>query len=140
MKKIIVLASAICLFIFTNTYAQVSQDDNSEFSAQKVTSIMKAGKTYSVSITFKNTGKSIWEKDKYWIIYTDPRMNARNNNEWGIDSIKVSKNVKPGSKHQFKFKVTAPSEPGTYFFAWTMCSEKGSFGFGSDLQQITVEK
>ncbi len=141
MKKICLL-SFFLLFIFAlNAHSQEKPArEYGEFTSQKVETNMQAGKTYSVSITFKNTGGKTWEKGKYWIIYTDPRMNARNNNVWGTDSVAVKKNVKKGSKYEFKFKVTAPQEAGIYFFSWMMCGSNGTFGTGSELQQITVSQ
>lgn len=101
---------------------------------------MTAGEIYTAEVTFMNTGKSTWSKNNYWIIYTDPRMNARNNNVWGIDNIKLKKNVKAGKSYTFKFKVTAPQEPGVYFFGWMLRSKDGTFGMGSEAVQINVTK
>ncbi len=141
MKKICLL-SLFLLFIFLlNAQSQEKPArEDAEFTSQTVETHMQAGKTYSVSITFKNTGGKTWEKGKYWIIYTDPRMNARNNNVWGIDSVAVKKNVKKGNRYEFKFKVTAPQEPGIYFFSWMLCGSNGTFGTGSEMQQIVVSQ
>lgn len=141
MKKISLL---ILFLLFAFVYNVHSQDkpakEYAEFTSQKVETNMKAGKTYSVSLTFKNTGANTWNKGSYWIIYSDPRMNATNNNVWGIDSVTVKKNVKKGSRYEFKFKVTAPQEPGIYFFSWMLCGSNGTFGTGSELQQIVVSQ
>lgn len=141
MKKISLLALLLFFAFVINSHSQEKPSrEYAEFTSQKVETNMQAGKTYSVSITFKNTGGKAWKKGKYWIIYSDPRMNARNNNIWGIDSVTVKKSVKKGSKYEFKFKVTAPQEPGIYFFSWMMCGSNGTFGTGSELQQITVSQ
>lgn len=138
MKKITFLYLIFTLILSANLFAQQNSTDAS-FSSQKVESNMQAGKTYSVTVTFKNSGKQTWIKGENWIMYSDPRMNALNNNLWDIDSIKVGKNVRPGKTYQFKFNVTAPSQPGTYFFSWQMCNSSGAFGSGSELVEIHVK-
>ena len=141
MKKFIILS---IILIFAVTLDLYSQDkparEYGEFDSQKVPESMEAGKSYTVTITFKNTGGKVWEKGKYWIIYTDPRMNAANTNVWGVDSVAVKKNVKRGSMYEFKFKVKAPQEPGVYFFSWMLCGRYGTFGTGSEMQQILVSE
>ena len=141
MKKIILFTSFFLLGSVLNLYSQNKPiDDNAEFYSQKVQPNMKAGETYTVKVTFKNTGAKTWDKGEYWIIYTDPRMSAMNNNVWGVDSVAIKKNVKKGNRYEFKFTVTAPQEPGIYFFGWMLCNRNGTFGFGSDMQQILVSK
>lgn len=139
MKKILLLSTIFLVAIAVNVFAQPKLNDNDAICmVQKAEANMKAGQKYDVSVSFKNMGKKTWEKGDYWIVYTDPRMNARNNNSWGIDNIKIKKNVKPGRTYKFKFTVTAPSEPGIYFFSWIMCNSEGTFGLGSEMQQISV--
>ena len=131
--------------MFTLTFLNVkAQNKPNDFDAvcksQSIEMNMQAGKSYSAAVTFTNTGKKTWTKNDYWIIYTDPRMNARNNNVWGIDNIKLKKNVKPGKSYTFKFEVTAPQEPGIYFFGWMLCKNDGTFGIGSEAAQINVTR
>ncbi len=138
MKKISLLILLILAFGTALKAQPKMVDDDAICMTQKVKANMKAGKEYSVTVSFKNSGEKTWEKGDYRIIYSDPRMNARNNNVWGIDSIKIKRNVKSGSTYSFKFKVTAPTEPGIYFFSWIMSNNNGTFGAGSELQQIVV--
>jgi len=140
MTRITILSIFFVLGITLNLYPQQPIQDNGEFISQKVNTNMQAGKTYNVKVTFKNTGEKSWEKGECWIVYTDPRMNATTGNIWGIDSVAVKKNVKKGNRYEFKFKVTAPQEPGIYFFSWMLCNKNGTFGFGSEMQQILVSK
>ncbi|MBS1492031.1 MAG: hypothetical protein JST55_00890 [Bacteroidetes bacterium] len=141
MKKISLLSVFLLVLAFTLSLKaqQKPVENDAAFSSQKIESSLTGGKTYNVTVSFKNTGEKTWRKGEYWIIYTDPRMNARNNNMWGIDSIKVKRNVKPGKTYDFKFKVTAPVDPGTYFFAWQMADKNGTFGLGSGLKEIQVK-
>lgn len=138
MKKITLLSILFILFLCSGLYAQ-SPNDDAVFNSQKVESVMQPGETYTASLSFKNSGKVTWKKGEYWIIYSDPRMNALSNNVWGKDSIKIKKSVKPGKSYEFKFTVTAPGEPGTYFFSWQICNKNGAFGTGSELKEIHVK-
>lgn len=128
--------------IFISNASAQAQPNNEDAicSVQKMEGNLQAGKTYNVSITFENTGKIAWTKGNYWIVYTDPRMGPMSNNVWGIDNIKIKKNVKSGKTYSFKFKITAPKEPGIYFFSWMMCSANGTFGTGSEIKQILVSE
>jgi hypothetical protein len=140
MKNLFILFAVFFGFVL-NASAQNAQNNfDALCQSQSIEKNMTAGKTYTAEVTFTNTGKKTWSKNNYWIVYTDPRMNARNNNVWGIDNIKLKKNVKPGKSYTFKFKVTAPQEPGIYFFGWILCSDEGNFGMGSETVQINVMK
>jgi hypothetical protein len=141
MKKITTLVLLFNLILIAKLFAQSQPNyENAICSSQKIESNLQAGKTYNVSVTFENIGKKTWTKGDYWIVYTDPRMSPMTNNVWSIDEIKIKRNVKPGKSYIFKFKVTAPHEPGIYFFSWMMCGINGSFGAGSEIKQILVSQ
>jgi len=136
MKKLIPIL--IVLLSITLKINAQCKTDNAIIVSQHIHTVLESGQKYSVSVTFKNTGESTWQKEKYWILYTDPRMNAAASNPWVTDKIKIKKNVRPGKSYTFNFYITAPNEPGTYFFSWLMCSESGSFGSGSELKEVKV--
>lgn len=141
MKKLNILITLLMLLFTSSLFAQAKQvEEDALFSSQKIKTNLQAGKTYNVSVTFQNTSKKTWTKGEYWILHSDPRMSATINNIWGINEIKIKKNVKPGKTYKFNFTITAPNEPGTYFFSWMMCTNSGTFGQGSEMKEITVTK
>ena len=87
------------------------------FVSQSVPGSMVAGKTYTVSVTMKNTGTTTWTAaDAYRLGSQAPQDNF----VWGLNRALLSKQVLPGEEVTFTFDVTAPVIPGTYNFRWRM--------------------
>jgi len=92
------------------------------FVAQNVSSSMKTGKTYSVSVTMRNTGSTTWtEAGQYRLSSRGPRDNT----VWGLNRVTLAAgdSVAPGENHTFKFDVTAPTTAGSYNFSWSMVQD-----------------
>ncbi|MCR4306255.1 MAG: hypothetical protein NUV73_04190, partial [Candidatus Daviesbacteria bacterium] len=68
------------------------------------------GETYTISLTFKNNGQSIWNDGEQ--VKLVPLAGSR---ELGLDSVSLpeDKKIEPGGEYTFKLKLKAP-ESGTY--------------------------
>lgn len=113
------------------------------FVDQSVPSSMRTGRSYNVSVSFRNTGAGTWFKGEHRLVYsnyTDPRSMRVTYNPWGIDRVEIPYDASPGSTVTFNFNVTAPSEPGTYHFQWIMTDNNGTFGDPSTDVLVTVKR
>ncbi len=74
----------------------------------EVYSSIVAGQTYSISLTFKNTGQSIWDSQVKLV----PIQGGQ---ELGLQTIQLSQNIKiePGKEYTFTLNLKAP-EKGTF--------------------------
>ncbi|WP_147328156.1 MULTISPECIES: NBR1-Ig-like domain-containing protein [unclassified Duganella] len=110
---------------------------NSHFVTQNVPSVMKAGQSYNVSITFNNTGSNNWALVNYKLGTLNP-----DNNLWGPNRIALNSApaelVKPGQQKQFNFTVTAPAKPGVYNFQWQMLQDNVAW-FGEQSPNVAVK-
>lgn len=125
--------------------------NNAVFVRQEVPLTMEAGKTYTISITMKNTGTSTWQsislendnsdvlnKRRYFLGTQSPQDNMI----WGLKRVPlpITERVLPGQEHTFAFSITAPRSAGTQEFQWQMVEEgREWFGEKTPLQQIIVK-
>jgi len=109
-------------------------ENNAHVYAVHVPETLEAGKEANVSITFKNTGSTTWEKSAYF------RLGAANTGAYAANAFFWSsatggsfihphdqrvfmldgEQVAPGQNKTFRFKIKAPDEPGKYVFAARM--------------------
>ena len=66
---------------------------------------------------FLNTGTTTWNVDYYIQFTGGTRM-------WGENSMRVRKEVKPGSKIEFSLPLRMPEEPGQYTMWWGFFNDK----------------
>jgi len=96
--------------------------NDAQFDSQDVPGSMTAGRSYSVSVTMRNTGTTTWtEASQYRLMSRGPRGNTT----WGINRAYLAPgdSVGPGQTATFSFTVTAPSTPGTYLSRWSMVQD-----------------
>ena len=110
--------------------------NNSQFISQSVTNPMNKGQTYSVSVTFKNTGNTAWGASANYRLGT---QNPGDNTLWtGSSRVMMGTEViQPGQQKTFTFNVTAPSTSGTYNFQWKMLREAVEW-FGAASTNVAV--
>ncbi|GAC1543453.1 MAG: hypothetical protein NVS3B12_31950 [Acidimicrobiales bacterium] len=82
----------------------------------------------SVTAAFTNTGSSTWTAGTYQLSAVPVGTTT-----WGPTTVSLGASVAPGSNAAFTFTVTAPSNSGTYTFAWQMAN--GSTLFGAQTAQ-----
>jgi hypothetical protein len=79
---------------------------------------MYASGTYSVSVTFKNTGNTAWGAAAN---YNLGSQNAQDNLIWGMKRVGMGASLtQPGESKTFTFTVTAPGTVGGKNFQWRM--------------------
>jgi Ig-like domain from next to BRCA1 gene len=107
-----------------------------EFVSQRVPSIVPAGATIQVTVTFKNTTLTTWQPaDGYALGSAAPTGNTT----WNVASVPLPAPVAPGDSVTFEFLVTAPSTVGTYNFQWQMNLPAGTpFGLASPATAVQV--
>lgn len=115
------------------------EKNNAEFDGQDVPDTMIAGKSYTVSVSMKNTGTTEWsDKEGYRL----GSQNPQDNTTWGGRVfLDPNKTTEPKETRTFTFSVTAPEKPGRYEFEWRMLREgEAWFGESSRNKTITVEE
>ncbi len=135
-----------------------SGTDNASFvSYSGVPDRMLASASADVVVTMRNTGTTTWENTKvvdgntttdisYW-------LGNVGSDVWGVKNVDVSGSVRPGAEHRFRFRITAPTSPGSYVFRWRMdgrtividrpvipANADDGFGARSAEKTIVVEK
>ena len=109
---------AVLLLACQTAYAA----NNAQFISQSVPSAMDPGQTYSVSVTFKNTGTTTWTEASSYRLGV---QNPQDNGNWvtGRVYLDAGDSIAPGQSKTFSFAVTSPITPGKYNFQWRMVQE-----------------
>jgi Ig-like domain-containing protein len=107
-----------------------------EFVSQQVPSIVPAGATIRVTVTFKNTTPTTWlPTDGYALGSAGPTGNTT----WATASVPLPSAVAPGEAVTFEFSVVAPTTVGQYNFQWQMNLPAGTpFGLASPATSVQV--
>ncbi len=109
---------------------------DSKFIGQSVPGTMVAGKTYSVSLTFLNTGALSWiPLGGYGLGSQSPTDNVI----WGTGRVLFEGDSVPtGGQKVFTFDVVAPAKVGEYKFKWKLVQD-GVTWFGEPSQALLIE-
>lgn len=111
--------------------------NNAKFVSQEIPSEMVPGEKYKVEVSLKNSGESVWTKEKKYRLGS---QNPQDNSYWGgrID-LDSKEEIKPGEIKKFSFEVMAPAVVGEYHFQWKMLREDVEwFGGHSEDKVIKV--
>ena len=110
--------------------------NDAAYVSQSVPSPMCTGKSYSVSVTMRNTGTTTWTAAGNYRLGS---QNPQDNTIWGTGRVFLSgsDSIGPGASKTFAFTVTAPSTPGTYNFQWRMVQD-GVEWFGGYTPNVAV--
>jgi uncharacterized membrane protein len=111
-----------------------TSSDRAEIVATDIPEAMEVGQSYNVAIRIKNTGATTWSKQEGY------GLGSRHRN-WAVHRVDLdgADKVAPGESVQFKFRVTAPSQSGSYDFQWQMQRDERFFGPPTTLHRIVVE-
>jgi Chitobiase/beta-hexosaminidase C-terminal domain len=105
------------------------------FVEQQVPAVMTPAQVADVEVVCRNIGTTRWEPGKIWLA---PRR-ARDGGVWNVSKVTPKDTVATWKPAAFSFRVTAPSEPGTYNFQWLLQdSEGGSFGEATPVVRVRV--
>jgi Subtilase family/Ig-like domain from next to BRCA1 gene/Peptidase inhibitor I9 len=112
----------------------VSLTNQAEFVSQTVPKWMYATESYTVSVTMKNTGNTVWNVGS---TYKLGSQNLQDNTRWGLNRVEMPRNVFPGEAVIFTFEVTAPLKTGNNNFQWRMVQD-GVEWFGATTPNVIV--
>lgn len=130
MKYIVLYFAALFLMVGGISAQQggvgvSDQYDNATYLSQSTPGVMVPGQIYGVSVSMKNTGRSVWNAGNYTLKLTSVTDAAAYT--WGISSVSVNSSVSPGDDVVFNFNVTAPVD-GSYNYQWQMANGNAYFG------------
>jgi len=112
------------------------QTDNASYLSQSTPGMMEPGKTYDVSISMKNSGSTVWQKDNYKLKLMNPTDAMIK--LWGLSAIDLGSAINPGEQVSFTFKLKAPETPGDYNLQWQMANGNAFFGEPTANIPVTV--
>jgi hypothetical protein len=139
--KLVSLLLALCFAITGSIYSQAKGNsvsdvyDNATYLSQSTPGEMTAGQSYGVSVTMKNTGRSIWKQGNYSLKLMN--ITEATAKTWSISSVDVNSTVSPGNEVVFNFTIIAPVE-GSYNMQWQMADGNAFFGEPSATVPIRV--
>lgn len=100
-----------------------------------IPTIMKAGKTYPVSITVRNDGSELWSEASFY------RLGAYGDNDPfanGRQYFDYTPFIAPGQSFTFNFQMRAPNTVGTYTTDWQMVQDTVTWFGGILSKQVSV--
>ncbi len=109
--------------------------DGASFLEQDVPSVVATGRSYRVTVSFRNIGTTQWTRETHRLDV------AKANAKWGwvAEAVTPAAPVEQWKEADFDFPITAPAEPGTYNFEWRMGNASGAtFGEASPVKRILV--
>lgn len=117
-------------------YSMVTiQTNNASFVLNEVPTTMVAGQNYTVGVTMRNNGNSVWSAAEKHMLGVQPEGNTT----WTSTSTPIILDVANAGDAHFVWQITAPAEPGTYPFQWQMRhGDKEWFGVKSTLVNVVV--
>lgn len=96
------------------------------YISQSIPGNMSAGKSYGVSVTMKNIGKSVWRQGNYSLGLVN--VNESKARTWMVSNVDVNSTVGAGEVVIFNFTITAPPSEGNYNMQWQMAEGNSPFG------------
>ena len=94
-------------------------------SSSAVPTSLNPGQSFSVNVTFQNTGACAWVYGAGLGGYRLGSQNPENNTTWGFSRVDLAYNevISPGQYKTFTINATAPSTAGSYGWGWRMVRE-----------------
>jgi hypothetical protein len=115
--------------------ANVTVSNAATFASQQVPTIVPAGATIRVSVTFNNVTNVTWLPTDGYVLGPVPVGDKT----WGGGSVPLPTAVAPNTPVTFEFYAVAPTTPGNYNFQWQMNLPAGTpFGLASPPTQVQV--
>ncbi len=111
-----------------------TSNDRAEILSTDIPEAMEVGQSYTVEIRVKNAGSTTWTKQEGIGLGSRHRNWANHRAE-----LDPGDKIKPGESVMFRFRVTAPSQSGSYDFQWQMQRDDRFFGPPTTLHRIIVE-
>jgi hypothetical protein len=119
---------------YTYIGRQVKKSLYAQFVSQSVPTQLSAGRSYTVSVRYKNIGKATWTAAQAFNLGS---QNPGDNSTWGVSRVHVPQDISPGETATFTFKVTAPTGTGKYNFQWRMVDDNVTW-FGNATPNVSI--
>lgn len=130
--KLMTMLLALCFTFTVSLYSQskgisvTDRYDDAAYLSQSTPGIMIPGQSYGISVTMKNTGRSIWRQGGYSLkLVNVSEFLAKT---WSVSSVDVNSTLTRGSDITFNFNVIAPQTEGSYNMQWQMANGNAFFG------------
>jgi hypothetical protein len=108
---------------------------SASFVEQEVPAAMAAGQMRDVEVVCRNLGTTRWEPGRISLV---PRR-AKDSAIWGVPTVALQEEVGTWKLASFRFRVSAPKEPGTYNFQWLLQDSEGkTFGEAPPVVRVRV--
>ena len=108
--------------------------NDAAFVLQNVPSVLTAGTTVPVSLTFRNTGTTTWTPASG---YQLAAVNPDNNLTWSDTPVPSIQTVAPGDTAVFNFNIDVPTNAGNYNFQWRL-RQTGAGFFGEPSENLLL--
>lgn len=96
------------------------QENKAQLLNGEIYKAIVSGESYPVSLTFKNTGQSIWEAGRVKLVA------LQGERELGLKDTAISENIEPGQEYTFHFNLVAPKS-GRYQVLFNLFSQDKEF-------------
>jgi hypothetical protein len=100
-----------------------SDYNDSEFVSWTIPDKMAKGQTYTVDVTFKNTGTKTWAEN----VGEGHKLGAYGDSDPFISGVRVNMDIDdtcaPNDQYTWTFEMDAPSTTGTYYTDWQVLEE-----------------
>lgn len=129
--KLVTVLFALCFAFTASIYSQSggisvkTTYNDAIYLSQTTPRDMNAGQSYGVSISMKNSGRSVWRQGNYSLKLIN--VTEATSKTWSINSVDVNSSVSPGDAVVFNFTIIAPVE-GSYNMQWQMADGNAFFG------------
>ena len=129
-------------YLSTNINSSFNDDQDrslknqAQYVSQEIPARMQTDKYYPISITFINTGETIWQSEDGYMLksFVSPT------DLWSIQSIPLDKKVYPQDIYTFTFQVTPPLDMDFAPLSWRMYQDQaGMFGDQTPVNSITID-
>lgn len=108
--------------------------DEALYVSQLVPSSVKAGSTFTVTVTMRNVGSNTWMAGNYGLMPVSGYVNWAG----GMVNLAPSESIAHGAYKTFNITCTAPMTTGSYKMKWQMCGPNGAFNQLTTPKGITV--
>lgn len=131
------IKNLLTVLLMSITITSLFGQNNSQFISQMAPASVDANEIFNVTVTFKNTGSTIWKSSDSFSLGT---QGPQDNTTWGVGTrVPLPNDVSPGTQVTFSINLTAPSSGDGYGtnLQWQMVQD-GVAWFGEFSEAIPI--
>lgn len=134
MKQAIIRYLAFSLILTAGLFGQGRTVDDAKFINQSIPDRMSPGQSYTLIVTFENTGTTAWTPNDYSLRINPGKEDIKS--IWSVDEFPIGKFIEKGNTVSFEVKVVSPTAEGVYPFNVQMMH--GLYIFGEASKQVDI--